>query len=75
MVSVLLFCNHKFFLFLLTALTSPSLLFPNLKLLLTNIYFASSFLDKISLIKNSDLILEKFLSNFFVIIKSTPKSI
>ena len=37
----------------------PSRLFPNLKLLLTNIYFASSFLDKISLIKKSDLIVDR----------------
>jgi len=47
---------------------------PNIKLLLTNIYWASNFFDKISLIKDSDLIAENFLSNFLVIIKSTPKS-
>ena len=37
----------KFFSFLIKSLTSPSLLFPNLKLLLININLAFSFFDKI----------------------------
>ena len=57
----------------ISRLTSPSLLFPNLKLLLTKINLELNFLFKISEIKFSALVFENFLSNFFVITKSTFK--
>ena len=49
----------------------PSLLFPNLKLLLTKINFGLSFFPNTSFIKIDDFVFENFLSNFFIIIKST----
>ena len=56
----------NFFSFSINKFTFPSLLLPNLKLLLTNINFDFNFLFKIFLMKLRGLVLEKFLSNFLL---------
>ena len=62
-----------FFSFLISCATFPSLLLPNLKLLLTNINFGFNFLKIIFSIKSIDLVFEKLRSNFLFIINSTPR--
>ena len=57
-----------FFSYLISCATFPSLLLPNLKLLLTNINFGFNFLKIIFSIKSIDLVFEKLKSNFLFMI-------
>ena len=70
--SGLIILYPHFFSYFISCATSPSLLLPNLKLLLTNINFGFNFLKIIFSIKSIDFVFEKLKSNFLFIINWTP---